>query len=86
MSLFEEATAILIAVRDLSYPQDMFQWDGSWFGHPGTELIDQYAGTPLYREMIDAGFSSASIVKHFQSDAEAFSTTRQDVIMYPDDV
>lgn len=44
-SIFTQGTVILVAVKNLSVPSESFVWDGSWFGHPGTELIDQYAGT-----------------------------------------
>jgi hypothetical protein len=43
-SIFTQATAILLALKGLSDPPESFVWDGSWFGHPGSELIDQYAG------------------------------------------
>eukprot|EP01032_Pedospumella_encystans_P025769 gene25769-29113_t len=41
-SPFVQGVQILCAMRDLSVPADAFQWDGSWFGHDGTELIDFY--------------------------------------------
>lgn len=40
-SAFASGIAVLCAFRDLAEPPEAFQWDGSWFGHPGTELIDQ---------------------------------------------
>lgn len=40
-SPFASGVQILCAFRDLANPKESFQWDGSWFGHPGTELIDQ---------------------------------------------
>lgn len=43
-SPFASGIRVLCAIRDLSTPADAFYWDGSWFGHPGTELIDFYAG------------------------------------------
>lgn len=43
-SLFEAAVKVLVGLRSLSSPPEAFVWDGSWFGHPGTELIDSYAG------------------------------------------
>ena len=43
-TLFEAGVRILVGLKGLSQPPDAFVWDGSWFGHPGTELIDEYAG------------------------------------------
>lgn len=80
--IFLEGTRILCAVKELSDPQSSFQWDGSWFGHPGTELIDQYAGTPLYREMIDKGYSPEDIVSSFRDDEIQFMEIRKKVLMY----
>jgi len=40
-SPFLNGVRILCAFRDLSIPRSAFQWDGVWFGHPGTELIDE---------------------------------------------
>ena len=39
--IFLSGTKILCAVRDLASPPEEFVWDGSWFGHPGSQLIDQ---------------------------------------------
>lgn len=39
--IFLSGTRILCAVRDISSPPEEFVWDGSWFGHPGSQLIDQ---------------------------------------------
>ncbi|CAE7704570.1 ybbC [Symbiodinium microadriaticum] len=82
MSTFAEGTAILIATKDLSLPADSFQWDGSWFGHPGTQLIDQYAGTPLYRELIDSGESWQRVVEVFAHDVWEFQVVRKSVLLY----
>lgn len=46
-SLFEAGVAILVALKGLATPPEAFAWDGSWFGHPDTELIDMYAGNKL---------------------------------------
>jgi len=43
-SLFEAGVVVLVGLKGLSVPPDAFAWDGSWFGHPGSELIDMYAG------------------------------------------
>jgi uncharacterized protein YbbC (DUF1343 family) len=80
-SSFEGALEILIALKDLG--GENFAWDGSWFGHPGSELIDEYAGTPLVREMIDAGDMSADqISTSFAQDAAQFLETRAPFLLY----
>ena len=81
-SPFANGIKVLCAIRDLSNPPDAFQWDGSWFGHPGTELIDFYAGTPTLREMIDQGVSAEDIVLHFRPDAELFLQRRKPYLLY----
>jgi hypothetical protein len=80
--LFLDGTRILCAVKELSTPLTSFQWDGSWFGHPGTELIDQYAGTPLYREMIDEGRGAEEIVSMFANDEKIFHEIREKFLLY----
>lgn len=79
---FATGTAILCAAARLAQPVGAFQWDGSWFGHPGSELIDEYAGTPCYREMIDAGLSAAAIAAHFKPEADAFASSRSSYLLY----
>jgi uncharacterized protein YbbC (DUF1343 family) len=81
-SIFLDGTRILCAVRELSTPLSSFQWDGSWFGHPGTELIDQYAGTPLYRELIDEGRGADEIASEFTSDENFFRGMREKFLLY----
>lgn len=81
-NIFLDGTRILCAVKELSNPASSFQWDGSWFGHPGTELIDQYAGTPLFREMIDNGFTPEQIVSAFADDEEQFLQLRKEFLLY----
>jgi uncharacterized protein YbbC (DUF1343 family) len=81
-SPFAAGVQILCAIRDLSSPADAFQWDGSWFGHPGTELIDFYAGTPSLREMIDAGASAAEILSHYEADVHLFRERRKQYLLY----
>jgi uncharacterized protein YbbC (DUF1343 family) len=81
-NIFLDGTRILCAVRELSDPPSSFQWDGSWFGHPGTELIDQYAGTPLYREMIDSGLTPEEIASSFTNDEAQFLQIRKEVLLY----
>jgi uncharacterized protein YbbC (DUF1343 family) len=79
--LFAAAAQVLVALRDLS-PPGAFQWDGSWFGHPGPELIDEYAGTPALREMVDSGATAAEISDAFAGDAKAFRETRAAFLLY----
>jgi hypothetical protein len=43
-SVFAAGVQVLVGLRALSSPPEAFVWDGSWFGHPGSELIDMYAG------------------------------------------
>lgn len=80
---FLSGTKILCAVRDLSTPPEEFQWDGVWFGHPGTELIDQYAGTSLYRSLLNLGkLSAEEIVDRFSDDVRSFTATRTPYLLY----
>ena len=79
--LFSNAASVLVALRDLS-PPGAFVWDGSWFGHPGSELIDQYAGTPRLRELIDAGASAGDLVAAFAPDASDFREARAPFLLY----
>lgn len=81
-SPFAAGVAVLCAIRDLAQPAEAFQWDGSWFGHPGTELIDFYAGTPTLRERLDAGASAADIVDFYQADVALFRQRRQPFLLY----
>eukprot|EP00128_Syssomonas_multiformis_P013659 Colp12_sorted_trinity150504_noHs@13446 len=82
VSPFVQGVQILCAMRDLSTPSDAFQWDGSWFGHAGTELIDFYAGTPTLREMIDSGLQSEDIVKVYAQDVALFRHQRKQYLLY----
>lgn len=79
--IFLRGTSILVSLRDLS-PEGLFQWDGSWFGHPGTELIDQYAGTRTYREMIDKGLTAEEIDAFYETDEQVFRGQRASVLLY----
>ena len=80
---FLSGTAILCAVRDLATPAEAFVWDGVWFGHPGPELIDQYAGTSLYRTLLDnRALSAEDIVEVFSEDVRVFSETRKAYLLY----
>lgn len=36
---FLVATVVLQSFQKLANPKTAFVWDGSWFGHPGTQLI-----------------------------------------------
>jgi uncharacterized protein YbbC (DUF1343 family) len=73
---------VLCAIRDLSNPADAFQWDGSWFRHPGTELIDFYAGTPTLREAIDAGSTAEEVVAMYEADVALFRERRKPFLLY----
>ena len=79
---FGVAMSVLAALRDLS--GENFAWDGSWFGHPGTELIDQYAGTPELRKRLDAGQSAAEVAAAFSADASDFREARRPYLLYPE--
>jgi len=79
--LFSLAALVLVTLRDIS-PPGAFQWNGSWFGHPGTELIDEYAGTPAFREMIDNGSTALEIASAFIDDVKAFRETRAAFLLY----
>ncbi len=81
-SNFEAAVNILVAIKSLSSPASAFVWDGSWFGHPGTTLIDEYAGTPQLREMIDNNVPVEDIVKHFKPDEDLFREMRKSSLLY----
>jgi uncharacterized protein YbbC (DUF1343 family) len=70
---FSSAVSLLIKLKELADPKDSFQWDGSWFGHPGTELMDQYAGTDQLRIMIDSGYSTEEIVNYFAPETDKFN-------------
>lgn len=78
---FQWAVRILRALRAAAAPPSAFAWDGSWFGHPGSELIDEYAGTPRLREMLDAGAGEAEILAAFAPEARAFRAARQPFLL-----
>jgi beta-N-acetylhexosaminidase len=83
---FETALSILVTLRKMAVPLSSFSWDGSWFGHPGNELIDDYMGTPRVRELINGGFSARAISIAFSKDASDFSTARKPFLLYSDEV
>ncbi len=81
---FRAGLEVLTALRDLS-PPGAFRWDGSWFGHDacnGTELIDDYMGTPRVREMIDAGLAASAVAAAFEEDAATFRVSRRPYLLY----
>jgi uncharacterized protein YbbC (DUF1343 family) len=82
VSDFETAVHILVTLKQQSTPSSAFVWDGSWFGHPGSILIDEYAGSADLRIMIDAGYSADDIVKHFERDEIIFRGLRQSSLLY----
>ena len=81
-SLFREGVRLLAAVRDLATPPSAFAWDGSWFGQPGSILIDRYAGTPRLRELLDAGKSADEVADAFEAEAAAFAQARKPHLLY----
>jgi uncharacterized protein YbbC (DUF1343 family) len=79
---FYQAVAILqVLMRESG---DNFEWDGSWFGHPGSELIDKYAGTPLMREALNKGseLTARQIADMFVSDQLQFRLDRRPFLLY----
>lgn len=83
LSSFRSAIILLQTLKSQSTPIESFVWDGSWFGHPGVELIDQYAGTDLFREMFDQGSSVDDIVAAFEKDTNNFKdVTRRPYLLY----
>lgn len=82
MPPFRVGVVVLQELKRLAEPSDAFVWDGSWFGHPGSELIDQYAGTPELREIIDGGETTDRIERHFARDVEQFRAARLPYLMY----
>ncbi len=79
---FKAALEILISLKELSSPLESFQWDGSWFGHPGTELIDDYMGNQKVRELIDSGKDAEYIYDYFKNDKLYFMELRKEYLLY----
>ena len=80
---FYTATFILRTILSLAQPNDAFQWDGSWFNHPGTELIDDYVGNTLYREFIhNYTMTVEDIYNYFASESEKFKEMRVPYLLY----
>lgn len=79
---FRSATTLLKLLKSASTSASDFQWDGSWFGHPGNELVDQYAGTDEFRIMLDNNASVESIVSHFEPDRLKFEESRKSYLLY----
>ena len=78
---FAAGVEILSAVRALA-PPGRFRWDGSWFGHPGSILVDEYAGTPRLRELLEAGTPWQQVVAEFAADEAAFRDARRPFLLY----
>ena len=57
-------------------------WDGSDFGTPGGRLLDLYAGTPRFREMLESGAETDEILAAFASDADDFRERRKKFMLY----
>lgn len=79
---FAAGVRILCAIRDEAEPKSDFQWDGSWFGHPGPQLIDDYAGNTSFRLMIDRGVPADEVIAAFQQDTRVFRETRRPYLLY----
>ena len=79
--LFGAAVELLVALRDAS-PSGQIAWDGSWFGTPGPQLVDEYAGTPRLRELLAAGEAAKDIQQAFEEEAQAFERTRRRFLLY----
>ena len=76
------AAEILSTIKKLS-KEGSFAWDGSWFGTPGSELFDLYAGTPALRKAIDAGTQSPTgIADVFEAGTQAFEVRRKQYLLY----
>ena len=75
------AAEILTTIKSLSQ-EGKFAWDGSWFGTPGTELFDLYAGTPALRRAIDNGDAPTDIVAAFEAETQAFEARRKQFLLY----
>ena len=82
ISPFSNGVQILCLLRDQARPSAAFQWDGSWFGHDGSELIDMYAGTPSLRLDIDAGLGAEEVVRRYRADVEQFRRDRAPFLLY----
>ena len=78
---FYAGMAVLRVLMDQA-PANTFEWDGSWFGHPGSDLMDWYTGTPLVREMLNAGASASAIAQHFAPEAKAFHEETSSYYLY----
>lgn len=82
-SLFRDGVHLLAALRAVARPPSAFQWDGRWFGQPGSILIDRYAGTPQLRELLDAGETPDAVADAFVSEAATFAkVTRLPYLLY----
>ena len=75
--LFADGVALLGALRAFG-----FEWDGSWLGQPGPQLVDKYAGTPRLREMLDAGRPAAEVSAAFEAEASRFEQSRRPYLLY----
>ena len=79
--LFADGVALLAALRAL-YPSRLV-FDGAWFGQPGPQLFDRYAGTPRLRALVEANASAAAIADAFRAEAETFANvTRLPDLLY----
>ena len=80
--LFGKAIDLLVALRD-QQPGHRINWDGAWFGQPGSLLFDRYAGTTRLRELLDdPSLTSTAIQKAFEAEAAAFENARRPFLLY----
>ena len=81
-SPFEVGICYIIALRDLATPFSSFQFDGSWFGHPGTELFDDYTGDNQVRLDIEAGLKAEQISAKYRYDKKEWERIRKPYLLY----
>ena len=81
-SPFEVGICYIIAFKDLAMPLSSFQFDGSWFGHPGTELFDDYTGDVQVRLDIEKGLSAHQIAMKYKIDGKEWQRIRQPFLLY----
>ena len=78
---FADGVRLLAALRDLS-PPGKFRWDGSWFGQPGPQLVDRYAGTAELRTLLDGGAAPEAVAARFAADEESWRKARAPFLLY----
>ena len=81
------ATAAQILLLTMRFSGSNFSWDGSWFGQPGSILIDRYAGTPKFRTRLNewsknSSKSGVDAVNFFEPDVVSFQNRRKPYLLY----